>query len=53
MQLDLTSLELPISIRPAIALSETLERPGVVKGHGPVAGFELRATRLWSVYRRP
>ena len=28
--------------------AETLERPEVVKGEGPVDGFELRCTRLWS-----
>lgn len=26
---------------------ETLERPDVVMGHAPVAGFELKTTRLW------
>ena len=27
---------------------ETLDRPENIKGEGPVAGFELRCTRLWS-----
>ena len=27
--------------------TETLERPDVVVGHAPVAGFELRTTPLW------
>lgn len=27
---------------------ETLDRPEAVQGEGPVAGFELRCTRLWS-----
>ncbi|WP_049789382.1 PDDEXK family nuclease [Granulicella tundricola] len=27
--------------------TESLERPDVVLGHAPVAGFELQTTRLW------
>ena len=27
---------------------ETLDRPEIVKGEGPVAGFELPCTRLWA-----
>jgi Uma2 family endonuclease len=28
--------------------AQTLDRPEIVKGEGPVAGFELRCTRLWA-----
>ncbi len=27
--------------------ADTLERPEIVKGEGPVHGFELRCARLW------
>ena len=27
---------------------ETLDHPEIVRGDGPIAGFELRCTRLWS-----
>jgi Uma2 family endonuclease len=37
-----------VTIYRAGQAAETLERPEVVKGEGPVDGFELRCGRLWT-----
>lgn len=40
-------IEANVSIYRPNEPTETLERPDIVAAHAPVAGFELRTTRLW------
>ena len=45
---DVNSREGAVTIYQPGSAPETLVQPEVVHGAGPVAGFELRANRLWS-----
>lgn len=43
-------IEATVSIYRPNEPTETLERPDLVAAHAPVAGFELRTTRLWPAH---